>query len=341
MALLSCALGIRQPKLDADLRALFAEAQPWAFILFREACVTRHQVKVLCAELREAVGRDCVVWIDQEGGRVARLKPHEWPVWPAAAAFGELHAVDAARGLEAARLGYRLIAHELKAMGVDGDFAPVLDRPVQGADPIVGDRAFAAEGDAIALLGRAALEGLHAGGVAGCIKHMPGHGRAQADSHLALPQVSASREDLEADLQPFHALADAEAAMTAHIVYKAWDPDRPATCSATVIDEVIRGRLGFPGLLMSDDLDMKALQFALNGGLDARAAAALEAGCDVVLQCSGKRKEMEETLAGCRALEALPLVRARAVERYAKVAPETFDAEAGWARFKQLMGASP
>jgi beta-N-acetylhexosaminidase len=335
--MLACALGIRQPKLDADLRALFAEAQPWAFILFREACVTRAQVKALCAELREAVGRDCVIWIDQEGGRVARLKPPEWPVWPVAAAYGKLHAVDAGHGLEAARLGYRLIAHELKAMGVDGDFAPVLDRPVQGSDPIVGDRAFAAEGEAIALLGRAALQGLHAGGVAGCIKHAPGHGRAEADSHLALPRVRAAREELEADLAPFEALADAEAAMTAHIIYEAWDPDRPATCSATVIADVIRGRIGFQGLLMSDDLDMKALQFALNGDLGARAAAALEAGCDVVLQCSGVRKEMEAVASGCGELSGLALVRARAVERYAKRAPKAFDAEAGWARFKELM----
>jgi beta-N-acetylhexosaminidase len=337
--MLACALGIRQLKLDADLRALLRGADPWALILFREACGDRDQVRALCGELRAAIGRDCVIWIDQEGGRVARLKPPEWPTWPAAAAYGKLHAVDAMRGLEAARLGYRLIAAELKTIGVDGDFAPVLDRPVKGSDPIVGDRAFAAEGEAIAALGSAALEGLHAGGVAGCIKHMPGHGRAEADSHLALPRVAAAENELEADIASFEALADAEAAMTAHIVYEAWDPDRPATCSNVVIETIIRGRIGFQGLLMSDDLDMKALQFALNGGLDARAAAALEAGCDVVLQCSGMRKEMEETLSGCRPLQDLPLVRARAVERYAKAAPEAFDVEAGWARFRELMGA--
>jgi beta-N-acetylhexosaminidase len=340
MAVLACALGIRQPKLDNDLRTLFREAQPWAFILFREACISRAQVSALCAELRATVGRDCIVWIDQEGGRVARLKPPEWPVWPAAAAYGKLFDHSPERGLEAARLGYRLIAAELKAMGVDGDFAPVLDRPVEGSDLIVGDRAFGAEGEAIAALGRAALEGLHAGGVAGCIKHMPGHGRAQADSHLALPRVAASRAELEADIAPFEALSDAEAAMTAHIVYEAWDPDRPATCSAKVIEQVIRGRIGFQGLLMSDDLDMKALQFALNGGLDARAAAALEAGCDVVLQCSGKRQEIEKVLSGCRELAGLPLVRVRAAERYAKRAPEAFDAEAGWARFREILGGA-
>lgn len=339
--MLACALGIRHPKLDDALRALFREAKPWAFILFREACVSRDQVSALCAELREAVGRDCVIWIDQEGGRVARLKPPEWPVWPAAGAYGKLYTDDAKRGLEAASLGYRLIADELKAIGVDGDFAPVLDRPVKGSDPIVGDRAFAAEGEAIVALARAALQGLHAGGVAGCIKHAPGHGRAEADSHLALPRVRASREDLEDDLEPFELLADAEAAMTAHIIYEAWDPDRPATCSATVIREVIRGRIGFQGLLMSDDLDMKALQFALNGGLGARACAALDAGCDVVLQCSGVRKEMEEVVSGCRELSGLALVRARAVESFARAAPRDFDAMAGWARFKELMGPPP
>ncbi len=341
MALLACALGIRQPKLDADLRGFFREARPWAFVLFREACVSRDQVRAVCADLREAVGHDCVIWIDQEGGRVARLRPPEWPAWPAAAAYGKLHAADPARGLEAVRLGHRLIAHELKAMGVDGDFAPVLDRPAPGSDPIVGDRAFSTEREAIAALAKGALEGLHAGGVAGCVKHTPGHGRAEADSHLALPRVRATHAELEADLRPFEALADAEAAMTAHIVYEAWDPDRPATCSPRVIEDVIRRRIGFQGLLMSDDLDMKALQYALNGGLSARAAAALDAGCDVVLQCSGVREEMEEVVSGCGELSGLALVRARAVERYAKGAPEAFDPAAGWARFKALMGGVP
>jgi beta-N-acetylhexosaminidase len=167
---------------------------------------------------------------------------------------------------------------------------------------------------------------------------MPGHGRATADSHLALPRVSASEDELQADVFPFAAMADAEAAMTAHIVYEAWDADRPATCSRAVIDQVIRGRIGFQGLLMSDDLDMKALQFALNGGLAQRAEAALAAGCDLVLQCSGALKEMQETAKGCRPLDGLALVRARAVESYAKRPARAFDAEAGWARFKGLMG---
>lgn len=337
MAQLSCSLGLRQAKLDAETRAFFRDARPWSFILFREACVSRAQVQALCAELRDAVGHEAIVWIDQEGGRVARLKAPEWPTWPPAAAYGALFQRDAEAGIEAARLGHRLMAHELKTMGVDGDFAPVLDVPVEGSDKIVGDRAFSPEPKLVAILARAALEGLHAGGVAGCIKHMPGHGRATADSHLALPRVSASVAELAADVFPFAALADAEAAMTAHIVFDAWDSDRPATCSAHVIDTIIRGQIGFAGLLMSDDLDMHALRFALNGGLRQRAEAALGAGCDVVLQCSGALNDMRDAAEGCRDLAGFALVRARAVEAFAKRPADEFDAEAGWARYKALM----
>lgn len=335
--MLSCALGIRQPKLDAEARAFFRDARPWAFILFREACVRRDQVQALCEDLRDAAGHDAIVWIDQEGGRVARLKAPEWPVWPPAAKFGETYAKQPSFAYEAAYLGHRLIAHELKSIGIDGDYAPVLDVPVEGSDKIVGDRAFSPDPKLVPVLARAALEGLHDGGVAGCIKHMPGHGRATADSHLALPRVSASEEELSADVFPFATLADAEAAMTAHIIYEAWDLDRPATCSPIVIEQIIRGRIGFQGLLMSDDLDMKALQYALNGGLTERADTALKAGCDVVLQCSGVLKEMQETAKGCVGLEGLSLVRARAVEAFAKRPAREFDAEAGWARFKTLV----
>lgn len=337
MSLLSVSFGLRQAKLDADTRAFFREVRPWSFILFREACVSRVQVRALCEQLREAAGHDAIVWIDQEGGRVARLKAPEWPVWPAAAKYGEIYARDFELGLEAARLGHRLIADELKSIGIDGDYAPVLDVPVDGSDKIVGDRAFSAKPGEVATLARAALEGLHEGGVAGCIKHMPGHGRATADSHFALPRVSASETELANDVAPFAALADAEAAMTAHIVFDVWDQDRPATCSSFVIEQIIRGRIGFNGLLMSDDLDMKALQFALNGGLQQRAEAALGAGCDMVLQCSGDLKEMQEVAKGCRPLDGMALVRARAVEAFAKRPAREFDADSGWARFKELL----
>ncbi len=335
--MLSCLLGLRQPKLDDDTRAFFRDARPWGFIVFREACVSRVQLKALCADLRDTVGHDAIVWIDQEGGRVARLKAPEWPVWPAAGKYGEVFAKQRPLGVEASHLGYRLIAHELKSVGIDGDFAPVLDVPVEGSDKIVGDRAFSADPKNVVRLARAALEGLHDGGVSGCIKHMPGHGRATADSHLALPRVTAKELDLANDVFPFAQLADAEAAMTAHIVYEAWDPDRPATCSPFVIEEIIRKRIGFQGMLMSDDLDMHALQYALNGGLTERAEAALGAGCDVVLQCSGNLKEMQLAAKGCSELDGLPLVRARAVEAFAKRPPREFDADAGWARFKQLL----
>jgi beta-N-acetylhexosaminidase len=187
------------------------------------------------------------------------------------------------------------------------------------------------------MLARAALEGLHDGAVAACIKHMPGHGRAEADSHLALPRVATSEPELAKDIAPFAALCGAEAAMTAHIVYDAWDGARPATCSPIVIETIIRGRIGFQGLLMSDDLDMKALQHAVKGGLGERAAAALNAGCDVVLQCSGKLRELEDAATGCRPLAGLALDRARAVEAFAKRPPSEFDAEEGWARFRQIM----
>ena len=341
MSALSCALGLRQAKLDKDTRAFFREAKPWSFILFREACVSREQVRALCADLREAAGHDAVVWIDQEGGRVARLKPPEWPKWPAAAAYGALYAQDKAMGLEAAKLGHRLMAHELKSIGVDGDYAPVCDTAIDGADQIVGDRAFAKEADDIATLARAALEGLHDGGVAGCIKHMPGHGRATADSHFALPRVTASDAELARDVAPFKAMSDAESAMTAHIIYDAWDSERPATCSPFVIKEIIRGRIGFNGLLMSDDLDMKALDFAIQGGLKERAAAALSAGCEIVLQCSGVLREMEQAASGCRALSGEALERAEKVEKIAKRPVREFDAKAAWARYNALMGLSP
>ncbi len=328
------ALGVRQAEIDDALRGFLREAQPWSLIVFREACVSRTQVAKLCADLRDACGYDAIIWIDQEGGRVARLKSPAWPTWPACAAYGALYAKDAALGLEAARLGHRLIAHELKAMGVNADFAPVLDVPIKGADPIIGDRAFSSDPESIAALGRAALEGLRAGGVLGCIKHMPGHGRADQDSHLALPRVSAGRNELGADLAPFRTLNDAEAAMTAHIVYDAFDPDVPATQSPKVIAEVIRGALGFQGLLVSDDLDMKAL----SGDLRTKAEKAFAAGCDLVLQCSGVISDMEQAAAGSPILAGKALERAEKAARTAGAAPQPFDAAAGWWRFRQLMG---
>ncbi|MGE3250370.1 MAG: beta-N-acetylhexosaminidase [Hyphomonadaceae bacterium] len=334
MSFAACALGVRVPELDDAWRGFLRAAQPWGLILFREACVTRAQVARLCKELREAAGHDAIIYIDQEGGRVARMRPPDWPVWPAAAAYGAIYANDKTLGLAAARLGHRLIAHELKAIGVNGDFAPVLDVPVSGADPIIGDRALSTSPDAIAALGQSVLDGLNAGGVAGCVKHMPGHGRATADSHLALPRVSDGLNELGADFAPFRALAKAEMAMTAHIVFDALDPENPATHSKKVINELIRGEVGFEGLLASDDLDMKAL----DGPLRDRAEKAFAAGCDVVLQCSGVLADTEAVVAGCPKLAGKALARAAKVEEIARRKPDPLDAAEGWWRFRTLLG---
>jgi beta-N-acetylhexosaminidase len=331
-------LGVRSPELSKDMAAFFKDASPWGFVLFREACVSKPQVTKLCDDIREAVGHDALIYIDQEGGRVARLKAPEWPVWPALAVYGEIYKKNAKAGLEASWLHHRLIARELRAIGLDGCFAPVIDTPVSGADPVIGDRAFSTDPKTIAALGQAAMEGLCHGGVSPCIKHIPGHGRANVDSHLALPRVTASERELERDILPFAELADAPAAMTAHIVYDAWDEHMPATCSPFVIKEIIREKIGFQGLLISDDLDMKALELIVAEGLRGRAEAALEAGCDVVLQCSGVLEDMIETAEGCSALSGISWVRARAAQLFGRRPQITFDADAGWSELKTLLG---
>lgn len=327
----ACALGIRQASVDPELAQFLREANPWALILFRQACETPAQVRRLTSDIRDALGRNAVIWIDQEGGRVARLTAPHWPVFPPAAFFGQLYEADRAAALEVTRLNYRAIAHELKSIGVDGDFAPVLDLPAAGADPIIGDRAFSNDPGAIAALARAALQGLSDGGVVGCIKHIPGHGRADTDSHLALPIVRATRAELESDFEPFRALSDAPAAMTAHVVFEALDGERCATLSPAIIQGLIRQEFGFDGLLMSDDLDMQALavlpRVAGRGmndaplgawGLAERARAAFDAGCDIVLQCNGQLNDMVQTVAGCLPLSGKALLRAQAVEAIAQ-----------------------
>lgn len=332
--MLACAFGIREPVLTAETKAFLRDAEPWGLILFREACQTPAQVRALTADLRDACGHAAVIWIDQEGGRVARMKAPHWPVWPAALRYGALYGKDPEAGLEAAWLGYRLIAHELKAVGVNGNFAPVLDVPADGSDPIVGDRAFGLDAHTAALLGAAALQGLREGGVAGCLKHMPGHGRADVDSHFALPKVGEGMNALAADLAPFKALApQAEAAMTAHIVYDALDPERPATQSPTVI-AFIRDEIGFPGLLISDDLDMQALV----GGLADKAAGAFAAGCDLVIQCNGVVADMAATASAAPVLQGEALARAQRVDAVARQAADDFDPVEGWWRFRGLMG---
>ncbi len=269
----------------------FAETDPLGFILFARNCDSPGQVQALVRSLRESVGRDdAPVLIDQEGGRVQRLKPPHWRAAPASGRFGRLAEVDLASAREAVRLNAQIIAAELAALGIDVDCLPCLDLQRPEGHAVIGDRSFGPEPSLVADLGRACCAGLMTGGVLPVIKHMPGHGRAVVDSHLELPRVAASRDELEAlDFVPFRHLADMPLGMTAHIVFEAIDPDQPATTSAVVIEEVIRGSIGFQGLLLTDDLSMEAL----DGTIGDRATRALGAGCDIALHCNGERDEME------------------------------------------------
>jgi beta-N-acetylhexosaminidase len=269
---------------NADEKAFFRDADPWGFILFARHCESAEAVERVCAELRDCVGRDAPILIDQEGGRVARMKPPVFPAHPAMGAFGRLFALDASAARDAARLNARLLGEMVSSLGVTFNCAPMLD--VVQADSsatVIGDRALAGDAAAVAALGRAVMEGLLEGGAVPVIKHLPGHGRARVDSHYDLPRVEASDDDLRiVDFAPFRALADAPAGMTGHVVYEAIDPDRPATMSPIVIETIIREEIGFGGLLFSDDLKMNAL----SGDIGARARAALDAGCDIALCCN-------------------------------------------------------
>ena len=263
-------------------REFIRAERPWGFILFRRNVDNPRQVAGLVAELRSLVGvPNAPVLIDQEGGRVQRLRPPHWPLYPSGAVFGALYDLDPALGLKAARLSNRLIAADLTDLGINVDCLPIADVPVAGADDVIGDRAYGTTPAKVAAIARAVTEGLEQGGVLPILKHIPGHGRAMADSHVELPVVDSDAEALETDLAPFIKLADAPMAMTAHVVYQAWDAERCASLSPIVVRDIIRGRIGFDGLLMSDDLGMHAL----TGGFDERAAGVLAAGCDIVLHC--------------------------------------------------------
>jgi len=313
-------LGCSGPDLTAGERRLYKFANPLGFILFARNCETPDQIRKLVAELRASVGRpEAPVLIDQEGGRVQRLKPPQWRQAPEAARFADLAGRDLAAAERAARLNARLIADDLAALGIDVDCAPVLDVPVPGAHDVIGNRAYGSDPKVIARLGRAVAEGLIAGGVLPVIKHIPGHGRAQSDSHHELPAVDADWDTLAGtDFAPFQALADLPLAMTAHVVFRAIDAAQPASTSPAVIDRAIRKHIGFDGLLISDDIGMQAL----SGGYAARVAAALAAGCDVALHCSGKMEEMEEAVAAAAAMTPLALKRwQRARDRLKPAAP--------------------
>jgi len=315
--------GLCGPRLTADERAFFREADPAGYILFGRNCIDPEQLRALTDDLRTIHGRDrLLVSIDQEGGRVARLRPPSWAPYPAAAAFDRLYALAPASAIEAARASATAMALELSAMGITVDYHPPLDLRIPGAHDVIGDRALGAEPMQVAALGRAILEGLAAGGVAGCIKHMPGHGRSDVDTHKALPTVTATAEELEADLAPFRTLNHAPVGMTGHLVFTAWDAENPATLSSMIIAEVIRGRIGFDGLLLTDDIDMEAL----GGSIPERAMRAHAAGCDIVLNCWAKMPDMEGICAALPALSeasAARLDRALAATRVAPaIAPE-------------------
>ncbi|WP_395944705.1 beta-N-acetylhexosaminidase [Brevundimonas sp.] len=320
-------------RLTEDERAFFAEARPWGFVLFRRNIDTPEQVRALTDELRAVVGDpDAPILIDQEGGRVQRMGPPHWPKYPPGDAY--LKATDdPAQARELARLGARLMAHDLREVGINVDLLPVLDVPVPGAHDIVGDRAYGQDPQTVTLLGRAAAEGLLAGGVLPCIKHMPGHGRAFADSHKDLPTVHADFETLDGwDFAPFKALSDMPWAMTAHIVFDAVDRKRPATQSKKTV-RLMREHLGFSGLIMTDDLSMQALK----GSLGQRANQSLKAGCDLVLHCNGDMAEMKAVAEATGRLKGRARARAEAAMARIVRTPEPLDSVAGHERFSRAM----
>ena len=281
--------GIQGQSLTASERDFFKDSQPFGFILFGRNVAHRDQLRALTDDLRSLTGRDQLpILIDQEGGRVARMQAPQWPVYPPAAIFEAIYAHDPSCGLEACALNFEALALDLSEVGITVTCAPVLDVPIVGAHDVIGDRAFSQNPEYVAKLGEACLVGLRAGGVEGVIKHIPGHGRSAVDSHEDLPRVTASDAELASDLLPFRALSGALMAMTAHVIFDAWDADQCATLSSSVIDQVIRKKIGFDGLLMSDDLDMKAL----SGEIGELAAASQRAGCDVVLNCWAKMTDM-------------------------------------------------
>lgn len=303
-------LGASGAALTADEKAFYHDERPWGFILFARNIADAGQVSDLCAEMRDSIGRpEAPVFIDQEGGRVQRLRPPLAPNYPEGAKIGALFGKDRDAGLWAAWAMSRLHAFDLLKLGITADCLPVLDVPVPGSSDVIGNRAYGHDAESVTHVGRAAMEGLLAGGVLPVMKHIPGHGRSTVDSHLDLPVVDVSIDVLrQVDFQPFKALNDCPMAMTAHIVYRAIDPDNPATTSPKLISEVIRGEIGFDGLLMSDDVSMKAL----SGDFASRTDAIFAAGCDVVLHCNGAMEEMVPVASNTPVLSGKSAERAQA-----------------------------
>src|SRR6195256_83682 len=327
--------GISGPRLSAAEREFIRSERPWGFILFKRNIETPEQVVLLVGELRNEVGEpDAPVLIDQEGGRVQRLSPPHWPIYPPGAVFGALYDIDRASGLAAARLSSRLIAADLLELGITVDCLPLADVPVAGADAVIGNRAYGTEPDKVAAIARAVTEGLEQGGILPVLKHIPGHGRATADTHFRLPEIDTANSELErTDFAAFQPLADLPMAMTAHVVFSALDPAQPATTSATIIEQVIRGSIGFQGLLMSDDVSMNALA----GSIAERTRAIVSAGCDMVLHCNGKLDEMREVAREAPVLSGKALDRAKRALASRKP-PQPFDRMAARAELDELVG---
>ena len=330
-------LGCAGATLSAEERQFFRDADPLGFVLFQRNCQTPEQVRRLVQDLRDSVARaEAPVLIDQEGGRVARLRPPAWRKAPAAGRFGVLAVHDTETAIEAARLNAQLMGRELAGLGISVDCAPVLDLQFEGASNVVGDRGFAADPELVARLGRAVCEGLLAAGITPVLKHMPGHGRAMVDSHHALPEVDAPLAALrQTDFVPFRRLADMPWAMTSHVLYKAIDPERPATTSPVVINDIIRGEIGFKGVLVSDDLSMEALR----GDIGDRTQRARAAGCDLALHCNGRLDEMRAVAAAAGSISVATAERlARGPAAAVEAAP--MNIASAEARLDQLLATA-
>ena len=327
--------GVSGLVLTDEEREFMRWERPWGFILFKRNIDSPAQVLNLVEQLRESIeAPDGPVLIDQEGGRVQRLGPPNWPIYPPGAIFGTLYDIDRQQGLTAARLSARLIAADLIDLGITVDCLPLADVPVEGADAVIGNRAYGTDPDKVAAIGRAVTDGLEQGGVLPVLKHIPGHGRATADTHFKLPVVDTLKTELEAvDFAAFKPLADLPMAMTAHVVFSAIDPAQPATTSATMIAQVIRSTIGFQGLLMSDDVSMNALA----GSIAERTRASIAAGCDLVLHCNGKLEEMREVAREAPELAGKALDRARRALASRKP-PQPFDRAAARAELDVLIG---
>jgi len=335
----ACILGCEGLELSAREAGFFREADPFGFILFARNCGDPAQLSKLVTDLRDAVGREALVLIDEEGGRVQRMKAPRWRDAPAPGTFGDIHEQDPRAALELARINARLIAEDLHEVGINVNCAPSLDLREDGSHAVIGNRAFSGDPETVVALGRVWMEGLRAGGVLPVIKHLPGHGRTRVDSHLSLPVVDAGRAELETrDFAPFKACHETEVAMTGHLLFRAVDAERPATLSERVITEIIRGHIGFEGLLLTDDLSMEALE----GTIGTRAASAVAAGCDIALHCNGKLEEMADVADAVPDLSGTGLARAEAAVRAAaglKAAREPLDRQEARATLERELAA--